>query len=126
MNSYDVDLYPRVTGLKAHNKALKVFIAVGGWAAGGASFSRMVANAASRATFLSSSLAFRKTYGFDDIVINWEYPVAPDREGDLEDVQNLVTFLRELRAALGTSYGITLTLPSSDFRVGPSKTYITC
>jgi GH18 family chitinase len=39
INSYDADLYPRVIGLKAQNKALKVYIAVGGWAARGASFS---------------------------------------------------------------------------------------
>jgi len=113
MNSYDAALYPRVTGLKAHNPALKVFIAVGGWAAGGASFSRMVATPASRATFISSALSFMKTYGFDGIDIDWEYPMALDREGNPDDAANLVTFCRELRAALGSSYGITLTLPSS-------------
>ena len=58
MNSYDTNLYPRVTALKKRNSGLKVFIAVGGWAAGGAGFSRMVSSASSRATFIQSALAF--------------------------------------------------------------------
>lgn len=113
MNDDDVQLYSRVTGLKQVNPALKVFIAVGGWAAGGAPFSNMVSSAANRATFISSTMAFMQTYGFDGVDIDWEYPAAVDREGVAADYKNFVSFVQELRAACGARYGVTLTLPSS-------------
>ncbi|GAB7351190.1 hypothetical protein MBLNU459_g1634t2 [Dothideomycetes sp. NU459] len=113
MNAYDTRLYPRVTGLKKTNANLKVFISVGGWAAGGAVFSNMVGTAATRATFISSAISFMNTYGFDGLDVDWEYPVAGDRGGAKADFQNYVSFLKELRAACGSKFGITLTLPSS-------------
>lgn len=113
MNSFDTKLYSQFTDLKSKNSALQVFISVGGWDAGGAIFSSMVSNSANRATFISSLLQFMKTYAFDGVDIDWEYPVASDRGGNDADFANYVSFLKELRAALGSSYGITATLPSS-------------
>ncbi|RMZ86664.1 hypothetical protein DV736_g6111, partial [Chaetothyriales sp. CBS 134916] len=113
MNDFDTELYPIFTGLKEHNPALEIFISVGGWSAGGQIFSDMTATAANRAAFISSAITFMKTYAFDGIDIDWEYPVAPDRGGNAADFDNYVTFLKELRAACGTAYGITATLPSS-------------
>lgn len=113
MNSFDTTLYTQFTDLKSKNPALQVFISVGGWDAGGAIFSAMTSTSANRATFISSLLQFMKTYAFDGVDIDWEYPVASDRGGNEADFVNYVSFLEELRAALGTSYGITATLPSS-------------
>jgi chitinase len=53
-----------------------------------------------------------QTYGFDGIDIDWEYPVAPERAGKPEDYQNYVSFLKNLKSALGSSghkYGLTIT-----------------
>lgn len=47
MNSYDDMLYPKVIDLKLQSPGLKVFIAVGGWAAGGKVFSDMVSSTVS-------------------------------------------------------------------------------
>ncbi|PYI28107.1 glycoside hydrolase, partial [Aspergillus indologenus CBS 114.80] len=113
MNDFDTKLYPEFTDLKSSNPALKVFISVGGWAAGGAIFSEMASTATNRAAFIASLQRFMKTYAFDGVDIDWEYPVASDRGGSTADFANYVTFLRELRSALGTKYGITVTLPSS-------------
>jgi len=113
MNSYDADLYKRTTNLKKKNPALKVFIAVGGWAAGGKVFSDMARTAASRKAFIDSAISLMQSYAFDGIDIDWEYPLAPDRGGAEDDVENFTTFMKELKAACGTKYGVTLTLPSS-------------
>lgn len=65
MNTFDADLYPRFTNLKSSTSGLKVFISVGGWAAGGAIFSNMVSSSSSRSTFIDSAISFMATYSFD-------------------------------------------------------------
>lgn len=112
MNSYDDMLYPQVIDLKLRSSGLQVFIAVGGWAAGGKVFSDMVASAANRKAFIGSAIKFCNTHGFDGIDIDWEYPAADDRGGVAADYDNFVTFMKELRAASG-KLGLTLTLPNS-------------
>lgn len=45
-----------------------------------------------------------------------EYPVAPERSGKPADLANYVSFLRNLKNALGSGghkYGLTITIPSS-------------
>lgn len=113
MNDFDTELIPRFTSLKATNTGLKVYISVGGWAAGGAIFSDMVSSSSSRTTFIDSAISFMATYSFDGIDVDWEYPAALDRDGVVADTANYVTFLKELKAACGTKYGVTVTLPSS-------------
>ncbi|KAL6229089.1 hypothetical protein BDW75DRAFT_235460 [Aspergillus navahoensis] len=113
MNSFDKDLYTRFTSLKQRSPGLSVYISVGGWDAGGKSFSDMVSTSVNRGTFIKSAISFMATYGFDGIDIDWEYPAADDREGVPADTANLVTFLKELKAACGNIYGVTVTLPSS-------------
>ncbi|KAJ5219685.1 hypothetical protein N7468_008889 [Penicillium chermesinum] len=113
MNSYDEDLYPRFTNLKSSSPGLQVFISVGGWDAGGSIWSDMVSTEANRATFIDSAISLMKTYGFDGIDLDWEYPAASDRGGVAADTDNFVTFLKELKVACGSKYGISATLPSS-------------
>jgi chitinase len=112
MNSYDDQLYPQVIDLKLQSVGLQVYIAVGGWAAGGKIFSDMMSTAANRKAFIDSAIQFCKTHGFDGIDIDWEYPGADDRGGAEKDYQTFVTFMKELRAASG-NLGLTLTLPNS-------------
>lgn len=113
MNDFDTELIPRFMNLKSTNTGLKVYISVGGWAAGDHIFSDMVSSSISRMVFIDSALSFMATYGFDGIDVDWEYPAASDRDGVAADTANYVIFLKELKAACGTKYGVTVTLPSS-------------
>jgi chitinase len=113
MNSWDEEDYVKFNSLKQIKPSLKTYIAVGGWDAGGETFSAMVRFPGTRRAFIQSSLQFMEKYGFDGIDIDWEYPVAPDRGGNPLDKSRLVTFMREIKEACGDRYGVAITLPAS-------------
>lgn len=113
MNQYDHVLYQRVIALKERNPALKVSIAIGGWAVSSPPFSNMARTAERRATFIQSVLDFMNTYGFDGVDLDWEYPVATDRDGHPDDKANYVHLVQELREALGTGAEISVAIPAS-------------
>ncbi|KAK6335414.1 hypothetical protein TWF696_002192 [Orbilia brochopaga] len=117
----DVPLYTKVTGLKRDQPGLKVFIAVGGWAFNDPgptreTFSKMASTAANRNAFIQSVISFMRTYGFDGLDIDWEYPKADDRGGKPADTLNYVMLVRELRQAFNTAgkgWGISVAIPAS-------------
>lgn len=81
-----------------------------------ATFSTLAGSTSAQSKFFSSLVNFMSTYGFDGVDIDWEYPVAPERAGNVADFANYVSFLKNLKNALGSgghNYGLTLTLPSS-------------
>ncbi|KAL4877577.1 hypothetical protein BJY04DRAFT_230539 [Aspergillus karnatakaensis] len=112
-NANDKNYWSKFTALKKKKATLKTYIAIGGWDVGGKVFSDMVRFPGTRSTFIDSAISFMEEYGFDGIDIDWQYPAAEDRGGASRDTANLVTFLKELKAAVGSKYGITCTLPSS-------------
>lgn len=74
-------------------------------------FSTLAGSASAQTAFFSSLLQFMTTYGFDGVDIDWEYPGAPERSGQAADFTNYVSFLKNLRQALGSSghnYGLTV------------------
>lgn len=113
-HSADVALMTEFTALKGPN--LQTWIAVGGYdfsdngTATHTTWSDLCQTAARRAAFIESVRTFMDTYGFQGVDLDWEYPVDDKRGGRPEDVVNFVSLLREMRAAYGTSYGISLTL----------------
>ena len=79
-------------------------------------WSTLAGSPSAQAKFFPSLINFMSTYGFDGLDIDWEYGVAPERGGSPADFQNYVSFLKNLRNALGSgghNYGLTITLPSS-------------
>ena len=81
-----------------------------------ATFSTLAGSTSAQSAFFNSLVIFMSTYGFDGVDIDWEYPVAPERSGNTVDFANYVSFLKNLRNALGSgghNYGLTITLPSS-------------
>jgi chitinase len=73
----------------------------------------MASSSANRQIFINSLLQFMKTYGFDGVDIDWEYPGADDRGGTATDTENYVALVRDMRAIFGSAYGISATIPSS-------------
>ncbi|PLB44327.1 bacteriodes thetaiotaomicron symbiotic chitinase [Aspergillus steynii IBT 23096] len=112
-NDNDIEYWPKFNALKKKKPSLKTYISVGGWDVGGKVFSDMVRFPGTRKAFIDSSISMMTEYGFDGIDIDWEYPAADDRGGAPRDTANLVTFLSELKNAVGTKFGLTITLPSS-------------
>lgn len=51
------------------------------------------------------------TYGFQGVDLDWEYPGDPTRGGNkLADLRNFPLLVKEMRAAFGATYGISVTL----------------
>ena len=79
-------------------------------------FSTVAGSADAQSKFFRSLVNFMSNYGFDGVDIDWEYPVAPERSGNTNDFANYVSFLKNLKNALGSgghNYGLSITLPSS-------------
>ncbi|CAK7209923.1 hypothetical protein SBRCBS47491_000609 [Sporothrix bragantina] len=73
----------------------------------------MVKSAGNRATFIKNIINFMSTYGFDGVDLDWEYPGADDRGGVPADTANYVLLVKEMNAAFGSKYQLTVTIPTS-------------
>jgi chitinase len=118
----DRNLFQTVAEAKLTNPSLKVFLSVGGWTfsdngtATQPVFGNIARSAGNRQTFANNVVDFMKTYGYDGIDIDWEYPGAPDRGGTPGDTQNFVLLMQMLRSTFdssGMQLGLTFTAPSS-------------
>ncbi|MBI4508277.1 MAG: glycoside hydrolase family 18 protein, partial [Deltaproteobacteria bacterium] len=93
--------------LKEQYPHLKTLISVGGWTWSGR-FSDVALADVSRKRFAASCVRFMKTYGFDGIDVDWEYPGGgglPSNVSRPEDKQNFTLLLEELRRQLDTQGG---------------------
>lgn len=107
--------------LKQQHPHLLTMISVGGWTLSGR-FSDVALTAASREKFARSAVRFMRTYGFDGVDIDWEYPVAgglPENVYRPEDKRNYTLLLAELRRQLdaqgatdGRRYYLTAATPA--------------
>ncbi|RHZ63005.1 hypothetical protein CDV55_105498 [Aspergillus turcosus] len=120
-DSRDLDLLMRVTQLKTLDPDLKVMIALGGWTFNDpgptqTTFSDIARSKDNQQKFFKSLISFLSTHNLDGVDLDWEYPVADDRSGRLEDYANFPTFIANLKSALDSSGGrneLSITLPAS-------------
>lgn len=96
-------MYERMMALRAKHGHLKVVLSIGGWTWGSTNtcpiFSAMASDATSRANFVKQSVTFARTFGFDGISIDWEYPGFVPRDCKASDTANFKALMQELRAA---------------------------
>lgn len=112
----DTVLYTQFTALKTPQ--LQTWIAIGGFDFNNpgptfTTWSDMCGTVTNRAVFIASLIEFMDTWGFQGADIDWEYPSIDARGGRPEDTANLVSLVKEMRAAFGTKYGISTVLYES-------------
>ncbi|KAK2590532.1 hypothetical protein QQS21_011782 [Conoideocrella luteorostrata] len=115
-------IFQDVADLKKTSPSLKIFVSLGGWTfsdngtATQPVFGNIARSDANRQKFATNVLKFLSTYGYDGVDIDWEYPGAPDRGGNPEDVvtyPRLLQTIRQTFEASGQELGISFTAPSS-------------
>lgn len=107
--------------LRAQYPHIKTLISVGGWTWSGR-FSDVALTEASRSLFAESCVEFIRTYNFDGVDVDWEYPVEGGLAGNTkrpEDGVNYTLLLQELRSQLeaagemdGREYLLTIAAPA--------------
>jgi chitinase len=110
--------FNQLTKLKQKYPDLKTVISVGGWD-GSAKFSDVALTDQSRTIFANSCLEFILKYGFDGVDLDWEYPVAGGKLGNIkrpEDKQNFTLLVQKIRETFdaqsakdGKTYILTIT-----------------
>ncbi|CAI9098933.1 OLC1v1035672C1 [Oldenlandia corymbosa var. corymbosa] len=69
--------------LHAKKPQLKTLFSVGGGAGGSTLYANMASTPESRRSFILSSIQVARTYGFDGIDLDWEFPQNPKEMNDL-------------------------------------------
>ena len=89
----------------ARARGVKVLASIGGWTLSN-TFPGIAADSSLRETFAASCIDLVRTYGFDGIDINWEFPGYTPHNGTAADKRNFTLLMQEIRKAL-SAYGTT-------------------
>lgn len=95
-------------------------VAIGGWNEGSTGFSTVMGDATLRAAFVKNAATFVRTYGFDGLDIDWEYPAQ--RGGVPADKTNFGLLCAQLRTEFD-KYGLILSAAVLATQNGVSTSY---
>lgn len=114
-NDKYVALLRKVVDLKKVNPKLKVLLMIGGWGMNADGFSMMARSEKARTEFCKSVKSKLDKYNLDGVDIDWEYPTrsAEGTAYHVNDKENFILVLKELRQTLGTTKIISFASSSS-------------
>jgi len=104
------NLPSRVLTKMAHDSNVRVLVAIGGENSG-SNLSALTKNEKATDVFIKSVAKMVRDYDYDGVDVDWEFPEESDRE-------NLVRFVKKLRAELGAGNPnalVTMAVPATDF-----------
>lgn len=86
--------------IRQYNPDIKILLSVGGWGAGG--FSEAASTIRGRRSFAATAVEILKTYGFDGIDLDWEYPCYSEAgiNSSPDDKFTFTLLLKEIREEL--------------------------
>ena len=96
--------YPNTSVIDiAHTWGVKVMVSIGGWSLS-ENFPAIAANPKKRSHFASQCVHLLRSYKFDGIDIDWEYPGYAEHKGTPADKENFTLFMKEIRDSID-AYG---------------------
>ncbi|KAI3338994.1 carbohydrate-binding module family 18 [Ustulina deusta] len=122
MNGIAISTISQIMGLKQNAPGLRIYLSLGGWSysddgtATQAVWGDLSSTAEKRNMFIDQLAKFMRTWGFDGVDLDWEYPGAPDRGGMERDIPNYVSLLQDIRTrwdGMANGWGLSFTAPSS-------------
>ncbi|KAI1281725.1 carbohydrate-binding module family 18 [Xylaria sp. FL0933] len=122
MNGISISIISQIMGLKENAPGLRIYLSLGGWSysdngtATQAVWGDLSSTAEKRNKFIDQLAKFMRTWGFDGVDLDWEYPGAPDRGGMERDIPNYVSLLQDIRTrwdGMANGWGLSFTAPSS-------------
>ncbi|KAI3336893.1 carbohydrate-binding module family 18 [Xylariaceae sp. AK1471] len=122
MNGISISTISQIMGIKQNAPGLRIYLSLGGWSysdngtATQPVWGDLSSTAEKRNKFIDQLAKFMRTWGFDGVDLDWEYPGAPDRGGMKRDIDNYVSLLEDIRTrwdAMPNGWGLSFTAPSS-------------
>ncbi|CAF0718400.1 unnamed protein product [Brachionus calyciflorus] len=97
-------IYERIIKLRESNPNLKILISIGGWFAKSTPFNQILQSDATRTQFIQNALNFLKTWNFDGLDIQWEYPGDIEFGASPDSRQKFTTLIKYLYKAFKDEY----------------------
>ncbi|KAI1119842.1 hypothetical protein F5Y10DRAFT_283740 [Nemania abortiva] len=122
MNGIAIATISQIMGIKESAPGIRIFLSLGGWSysdngtATQPVWGDLSSTPEKRNMFIDNLAKFMRTWGFDGVDLDWEYPGAPDRGGMPRDIPNYVSLLQDIRTrwdGMGNGWGLSFTAPSS-------------
>jgi chitinase len=100
-------LYEQTIALKLRQPGLKVLISIGGYNFGMWQITITISTPANRAAFINSAIEFCRTWGFDGVDLDFQFPGAADRGSPPQDKYRFTDLLQEFRTAITNEAALT-------------------